>query len=114
MKRLPILLLGLVVLGLGSCDLFNTLALHGSWEYSESGLTYAWTFYPGNTMEWKTSSGNGNVTLDGTYEVSGDKLSMEIDYDGDKQKYDWNFEIQGDELKIWTDESDGNTTFKRK
>ena len=114
MKRLPILLLGLVVLVLGSCNLFNLHGLHGSWEFSADGVSHTWTFYPGDTMEWKMSTDSESASFDGTYEVSGDKLSIEMDFDGDKQEYEFIFEVQGDELKVWGDDPDEKATFKRK
>ena len=113
MKTQPILLLGLVVLVLGSCDLFNSLALHGSWELvEESGLTYIWTFNADGTYESKAGYEGDFNTAKGIYRVSGDNIHITFEYGDDEFNYVYPFELVGDELRITA--FDETVTFKRK
>ena len=112
MKRLPLLILGLIVLTFGSCDLFNALALHGTWEREVDGFTTTWTFNPDDTMEWVESESGVSNKAEGTYQVDGDELEIEIEFQGQTSEFLFGFEIRGDELKVW--EGIHAVKFKRK
>lgn len=100
-KLVRILALALVVLTVFSClTACGGKKIVGKWELSESGITMVWDFQKDGTLVM-TAKGMDGLKMEGSWEVKGDKLKLNIEGEDDGEEC--NFKIKGKKLTIDAD-----------
>ena len=78
----------------------------GKWQLEEDGETIIYEFKKDGKLEMIT----GGMTVNGSYTVNGDELTITISFMGMEETNSGKFGFEGDNLILYNDEEDGENT----